>query len=101
MATGKLGSALLTLNTDTLLFTAATDQTFNVRFCNQNATSVAVRLAVGPNAGVAPAAADYLSYDVTVQANGILEDIAIVAAAGEKVWVRSSASNVSVNAYGL
>lgn len=101
MATGKLGSLLLAANTDTLLFTAATDQSFNVRFCNQNATIVAVRLAIGPNSGSGPVAEDYLSYDIPVQPNGILEDIALVVAAGEKVWVRSSAANVSVNAFGL
>lgn len=99
MATGKLGSADLLAATDTLLFTASTVQTFNVRFVNRNTTPVKVRLAVG--SGANPVAADYLDYDVTVPANGILEDIGLVCSVGEKVWVRSDTANVSVRAHGM
>ena len=100
MASGKLGAADLAATTDTLLFTsAATPQTFNVRFANRNATSVKVRIAIGT--GGAPATTDYVDYDVTVQANGILEDTGLVASSGEKVWVRSDTANVSVRAHGM
>lgn len=99
MATGKLGSANLLAATDTLLFTASAVQTFNVRFANRNATPVRVRLAVG--SGASPVAADYVDYDVTIPANGILEDTALVCSSGEKVWVRSDTANVSVRGHGL
>lgn len=100
MASGKLGSADLTATTDTLLFTAgSTPQTFNVRFANRNAASVKVRVAIGT--GASPAVADYVDYDVTVLANGILEDTGLVASSGEKVWARSDTENVSVRAHGM
>ena len=100
MASGKLGSADLLAATDTLLFTAGvTPQTFNVRFANRNATAAKVRVAIGT--GEAPAAADYVDYDVSIQANGILEDTGLVASSGEKVWARSDTANVSVRAHGM
>jgi hypothetical protein len=100
MATGKLGSADLAATTDTLLFTAdVTPQTFNVRFANRNTSAVKVRVAIGT--GGAPAVTDYVDYDVTVQALGILEDTGLVASSGEKVWVRSDTANVSVRAHGM
>lgn len=100
MASGKLGSADLAANMDTLLFTAGvTPQTFNVRFANRNATVASVRVAIGTGAN--PAVTDYVDYDVTVLANGILEDTGLVASSGEKVWVRSNLANVSVRAHGM
>src|SRR5437868_14417813 len=99
MATGKLGSADLAAATDTLLFTAGATQTFNVRFANRNASAVKVRVAIGT--GASPAATDYVDYDVTVNANGILEDTGLVCSSGEKVWVRSDTANVSARAHGM
>lgn len=100
MASGLLGKADLAAATDTLLFTAgATPQTFNVRFANRNTTAVKVRVAIGT--GASPATTDYVDYDVTVLANGILEDTGLVASSGEKVWVRSNTANVSARAHGM
>lgn len=99
MATGKLGAADLAAATDTLLFTAAASQTFNVRFANRNTSAVKVRVAIGT--GGAPANTDYVDYDVTIQANGILEDTGLVCSSGEKIWVRSDTANVSVRAHGM
>ena len=100
MASGKLGSADLAAATDTLLFTAATTpQVFNVRFANRNTTAVKVRIAIGT--GASPATTDYIDYDVTIPANGILEDLGQVATSGEKVWARSDTANVSVRAFGV
>lgn len=100
MASGKLGSADLAATTDTLLFTAGvTPQTFNVRFANRNGSTVKIRVAIG--AGGAPATTDYVDYDVSVPANGILEDVGLVASSGEKIWVRSDTANVSVRAHGM
>lgn len=99
MATGKLGSADLSAGVDTLLFTASANQAFNIRFANRNNTSVAIRVAIGT--GSAPAATDYVDYDVTVQAHGILEDTGLVCSSGEKIWVRSNTANVSARAHGM
>ena len=100
MASGKLGSADLTAATDTLLFTASvTPQTFNVRFANRNASAVKVRVAIG--SGASPANTDYVDYDISIPANGILEDTGLVASSGEKIWVRSDSANVSARAHGM
>lgn len=100
MGAGKLGSLDLVAETVTLLFTAdSTPQTFNIRFANRNSFDVLVRVAIGT--GSSPAAADYVDYDVTCLANGIVEDTGLVATSGEKIWVRSNASNVSVRAHGM
>lgn len=100
MASGLLGKADLAATTDTLLFTAGvTPQTFNIRFANRNTSAVKVRVAIGT--GASPAAADYVDYDVSILANGILEDTGLVASSGEKVWARSGTANVSVRAHGM
>lgn len=101
MGSGKLGSADLVAATDTLLYTvpALKVATANIRFANRNAIPVKVRLAIGT--GAAPTATDYLSYDQSLPANGIVEDTGIVLTAGEKVWARSDTANVSVRAHGM
>lgn len=99
MAIGKLGSADLPAATDTLLFTATASQTFNVRFANRNASAVKIRVAIGTGAN--PAMTDYVDYDVSIPANGILEDTGLVCSSGEKVWARSDTANVTVRAHGM
>ena len=99
MATGKLGSADLTAATDTLLFTASAAQTVNVRIANRNAFAIQVRVSFGT--GASPAAADYVSYDSPIPANGIYEDTGFAISSGEKCWVRSSAANVTARAHGM
>lgn len=101
MAAGKLGAADLGAAVDTLLYTvpASTVTTLNIRASNRNPSAIKVRIAIGT--GGAPAAADYIDYDVAVAANGILEDTGIVCSAGEKVWVRSDLANVSVRVHGF
>ncbi len=102
MASGKLGSADLPAGgSGTLLYTvpASTLSTVNVRTANRNATTAKVRLAIG--VGASPATTDYLSYDQSLPANGIIEDTGIVCSAGEKVWVISDVANVSVRVHGF
>lgn len=101
MASGKLGSANLAANTDTLLYTvpASTRATVNIRVANRNSSAAKIRVAIG--SGASPALDDYMDYDIPVPENGILEDTGIVCGAGEKVWVRSDLGNVSVRVHGF
>jgi hypothetical protein len=99
MSTGKLGSADLAANTDTLLGTADETMIVNVRLVNRGAMAAVVRLAIG--AGVAPAAADYFEYDAVISPKGILENGGLALSAGEKIWVRSDSATVSARAHGV
>lgn len=102
MASGKLGAANLPAGgTGTLLYTvpASTVSTVNVRFANRGAAASKVRLAIG--VGASPADTDYLSYDQSLPANGIIEDTGIVCSAGEKVWAISDVATVSVRVHGF
>lgn len=97
---GLFGSADLAAATDTLLYTTTVGKvtTLNIRFANRNASSVQIRLAIG--SGASPALKDYLTYDIRMIGNGIIEDTGLVLSGGEKVWVRSDTANVSVRANG-
>jgi hypothetical protein len=99
MSTGKIGSADLAANTDTLLGTADENMVANVCLVNRGASAVKVRVAVG--VGASPANADYLEYDASVPANGVLERTGLAVSTGEKLWVRSDTAAVSARAHGL
>lgn len=101
MPSGKLWSADLAAGVNTLVYPAPADKvvTANIRICNRNASPVKVRLAIGT--GGAPAAGDYLEYDVQIPASGILDNTGIVLSAGENVWIRSDTANVSTRGHGF
>jgi len=100
MASGKLGSASLAATTNTTLYTcpASTVTAATVLVCNTNAASVTVRIGVGT--GASPAAGDYVEYDSTIPAYGVLERGALVLTAGEKIFVYASTTGVNVRANG-
>jgi hypothetical protein len=100
---GKLASADLVGGADTMIWQNNTGAvvTVNIRFCNRTTSDTAVRVAIGPaGGGASPVAADYVTYDATLLANGILEDTGQRVDPLEKLYVRSAASNVSVRAFG-
>ena len=100
MAQGVLGIADLNAGSETLLFQVdVTPQVFNIRFANRNAAPAKVRVAISFDDP--PGLDSYVDYDVTVEANGILEDTGLVASNGERVFVTSNVSGVSVRAHGV
>ena len=103
MATGRLGVADLAATTDTSLYTvpASTITTTNISLCNRNGTSVKVRIAVVDGAIGVVANEDYIEYDVTLAANGVLERTGIVMAATQTILVRSDTANVSAVCWGF
>lgn len=102
MATGRLGTpADLASGVDTTVYTcpASNFSVVTVSLCNRGATAASVRLALA--ATDTPGNAEYLEYDTSVFANGVLERTGIVLAAGQKIVVRSSAASVSAVVYGI
>lgn len=89
----------LSAGVDTLIHTAAKLTTVVVSFCNRATTANTVRLAVG--AGASPAVTDYYEYDAVLGANGVIERGGIILSAGDKVWVRASAANVTAKIHGI
>ena len=101
MATGRLGIADLAAATNTTLYTvpATTFTVLTVNLVNRGATSATVRIAVASSA--TPADSEYIEYDVSLSAKGVLERTGIVMDAGKLLVVRSSAVSVNAVAYGI
>jgi hypothetical protein len=101
MATGRLGTADLAAATNTTLYTVPTD-TFavvTVSVCNRGASAANIQLAVASSA--TPTAAEYLEFDTSLSAKGVLERTGIVLDAGKLLVVRSSATSVNAVVYGI
>ena len=101
MATGRLGAANLTAATDTSIYTVPAD-TFSVvtvSVCNRGATATNIRLAVSTSAS--PTVSEYLEFDTSLSAKGVLERTGIVVDAGKQIVVRSSAIDVNAVVYGI
>jgi hypothetical protein len=101
MATGKLAGTTMASATYTEIYTcpAGNFAVVTVNILNKSASSRQVRLTVS-NA-FPPTADDYIEYDTTVLANGVLERTGIVLAAGQKISSRSSGADTTVVVYGI
>lgn len=101
MATGRLGTADLAAATNTTLYECPAD-TFAVvtlSICNRGATAATIRVAIGDTA--TPGDDEYIEYESSLVAKGVLERTGIVIDAGKFLVVRSSATQVSAVAYGI
>jgi hypothetical protein len=101
MATGRLGTADLAAATNTTVYTCPVD-TFavvTVSVCNRGTNTATVQLAVCNTA--TPANSEYLEFDTSLSAKGVLERTGIVLDAGKLLVVRSSAVSVNAVVYGI
>jgi hypothetical protein len=101
MATGRLGTADLSAATNTTVYTCPVD-TFAVvtlSVCNRGASSANIQVAVASAA--TPTVAEYLEFDTSLSAKGVLERTGIVLDAGKLLVVRSSAASISAVVYGI
>ena len=78
---------------------ADTFAVLTVSVCNRSASAVTVQIAIASSA--TPAAAEYLEFDTSLSAKGVLERTGIVLDAGKLLVVRSSATDVNAVAYGI
>jgi hypothetical protein len=101
MASGRLGAVDLAATTNTTAYTVpvAKIATFNINICNRNASAVTIRLAL--SATGTPGVTEWIEYDTSVIANGVLERTGIVLDATKNVVVYSNTANVSVVVYGF
>jgi len=73
--------------------------TLNINVANRNITAVKIRLAIAATS--VPAASEWIEYDVSVPANGVLERTAIVVPNGQNIVAYSDTAGVSVNVWGF
>jgi len=101
MASGKLGNASLAATTNTKIYTVPALQvaTLNINVVNRTSTAITVRLAI--SATTSPAVAEYIEYDVSVPANGVLERTGLVVGADENIVAYASATGISVRVHGF
>lgn len=102
MATGRLGASDLTATTYTAVYTvpANTFTVASLSLCNRGASPVTVRIAV--SATTTPTSAEFLEYDSSIVAKGVLERTGIVLDSTNKyLIVYASAATVSAVAMGI
>lgn len=101
MATGRLGAADLAAATNTTLYTvpASTFSVVSVNIVNRGGTAITIRIAISSSA--TPTDAEYIEYDTSLSAKGVLERTGLVLDAGKLLVVRSSAVNTNAVVYGI
>ena len=104
MATGRLGTANITSTANTSIYTvpASTFSVVSVSICNRNTTTAAtIRLAICSSAS--PAVDEYIEYDTSLVATGVVERTGLVLDAGKilVVQVSSASPTISVVAMGI
>ena len=102
MASGKLGSAALAADTNTILYTVpeGSVSTLNINVVNRGGAPAKVSIAISIN--LIPELEDYIEYQAGVPANGgVLERSAIVLSEGERVIIHSSTGDCSARIHGF
>ena len=104
MATGRLGTANITTTSNTTIYTcpASTFAVISVSVANRSSSAAAsVRIALASSAS--PGNDEWLEYDSSLVANGVIERTGIVMDAGKLlvVQVSSATPSVSVVAMGI
>jgi hypothetical protein len=100
MPSGILGQIVPVSGTNTTVYTIPSGKlsTFNVNIVNRNSSVITASLALASTS--TPTNAEWIEFNTTIPANGVLERTGFVVQAGENVVVSVSADNVSVNVYG-
>jgi len=104
MATGRLGTANITTTSDTTVYTvpAATFSVVSINVVNRSSSAAAqIRIAIASSA--TPTVAEYIEYDSSLVANGVLERTGIVMDAAKIIVVQTPTATptLSVVVYGI
>lgn len=102
MASGVLGKSALSATTNTVVYTvpATTLAVLNINVVNRS-TSATADVRVGIATTSIPTVAEWIEFDATIPARGVLERTGIAADASKNIVVYASTANCSVNVYGL
>ncbi len=104
MATGRLGTANITTTSATTVYTvpASTFAVISVNVVNRSSSAAAlIRMAVASSA--TPGNDEWIEYDSSLVANGVLERTGIVVDAGKLIVIQTPTSTptLSVVVYGI
>lgn len=104
MPTGRLSTANITSTAATTVYTvpAATFSVVSVNIVNRSSSAAAlIRLAVATSA--APGADEWIEFDSSLVANGVLERTGIVVKTGELIVIQTTTAtpSLSVVVYGI
>jgi hypothetical protein len=104
MPTGRLGTANITTTSDTTVYTvpAATFSVVSINVVNRSSSASAqIRIAIASSA--TPTTAEYIEYDSSLVANGVLERTGIVMDAAKLIVVQTPTATptLSVVVYGI
>ena len=102
MATGILGTpANLTAGTNTTLYTVPAENfaVITINLTNRDTQARTVRVALSDTDS--PTDAEWIEYDASLIAGGVLERGGVVIQAGKKVVVQANSINVSAMVYGI
>jgi hypothetical protein len=101
MATGRLGTANLAAATNTTVYEvpASTFAVVTVSVCNRGASASNIQISICDTA--TPGDDEFIEFDTSLSAKGVLERTGLVLKATEKIVVRSSAASVSAVIYGI
>ena len=104
MATGRLGTANITSTSNTTIYTvpASTFSVVSISICNRNSTTAAtIRVAVASSG--TPQPDEWIEYDTSLVASGVVERTGLVMKATEVlvVQVSSATPTISVVAMGI
>jgi hypothetical protein len=102
MAISRLANSNPSSNVDVLLYTGLRTILTSVIATNKSATAATIRVWVVPlDQDSSPENHVFISYDVSVGGNNSLETFRFPVVLGDRVYVRSSASNMSFSLSGI
>ena len=106
MATGRLGTANITAaTTNTTIYScpASTFSVVSLNVCNRNSSTAAtIRIAI--SSSTSPSVDEWLEYDTSIAASGVLERTGLVLDSTNKylvVYISSATPTISCVAYGI
>lgn len=101
MPSGRLGAVDLSAATDTTVYTVPIGRlsSFNVCFCNRGSTPATIRLSISSSA--APISSEYLEFEASLPAFGVLERGGLIAESGRFIIARSSIASVNCIVLGV